>query len=319
MQYLPSKKIVALMIGIVVVGGFWLSLRRDNLKATENLSDIYSALKLAIEVESKHQDSDNDGLEDWEESLFGTDPNNPDSDGDGISDGEEFASQKIYPEIDPSQVGDILNVQGGLGGVSPFTQSDTNVTDTLTREVAYRYGYLSQTEEITEETLDQIVNTLASDFPVPSSVDIYLEEDLDIIEDDSDLKIKNAYIVNMLLLYFEHQNIYDIDPVALMNIYFDTGDASVFEKISVLKETYEDFYAGMLSTSVPHTFTQFHLILANNFYHSARALDDMLSVEADPVKSMVATTWYSSYRSEQSEAIIMLNYFYNENLISSNQ
>ncbi|TKD56513.1 gliding motility-associated C-terminal domain-containing protein, partial [Flavobacterium sp. ASW18X] len=38
-------------------------------------------------------DSDGDGLNDNEETLLGTDPNNPDSDGDGISDGQEVADE----------------------------------------------------------------------------------------------------------------------------------------------------------------------------------------------------------------------------------
>ena len=37
-------------------------------------------------------DSDNDGLTDPEETLYGTDPNNPDSDGDGVNDGDEVAA-----------------------------------------------------------------------------------------------------------------------------------------------------------------------------------------------------------------------------------
>lgn len=36
------------------------------------------------------QDSDSDGLQNWEEELYKTDPINQDSDGDGISDGEEI-------------------------------------------------------------------------------------------------------------------------------------------------------------------------------------------------------------------------------------
>src|SRR5207302_636096 len=34
-------------------------------------------------------DSDNDGLDDEEEAMLGTDPHNPDTDGDGITDGDE--------------------------------------------------------------------------------------------------------------------------------------------------------------------------------------------------------------------------------------
>ncbi len=43
-------------------------------------------------VEKNFKDSDNDGLRDWEEELYRSDPNNPDTDGDGYLDGEEVDS-----------------------------------------------------------------------------------------------------------------------------------------------------------------------------------------------------------------------------------
>jgi len=45
-------------------------------------------------------DTDNDGIPDFEESLWGTDMNNPDSDGDGTRDGEEVLIGR-----DPSKAG----------------------------------------------------------------------------------------------------------------------------------------------------------------------------------------------------------------------
>ncbi len=44
------------------------------------------------ELKQNFKDSDNDGLMDWEEQLYGTDLNNPDTDGDGYLDGEEVDS-----------------------------------------------------------------------------------------------------------------------------------------------------------------------------------------------------------------------------------
>lgn len=43
-----------------------------------------------------NRDSDSDGLKDWEESVYGTDPLNPDTDGDKYLDGEE-----VYSGHDP--------------------------------------------------------------------------------------------------------------------------------------------------------------------------------------------------------------------------
>ncbi len=40
------------------------------------------------------KDTDKDGLKDWEEALWKTDPSNPDTDGDGSSDGEEVQGDR---------------------------------------------------------------------------------------------------------------------------------------------------------------------------------------------------------------------------------
>ena len=43
------------------------------------------------QLQKLKQDSDNDGLRDWEEAIFKTDPQKADTDGDGTIDGEEIA------------------------------------------------------------------------------------------------------------------------------------------------------------------------------------------------------------------------------------
>lgn len=67
------------------------------------------------------KDPDGDGLKNWEEAIWGTDPNNPDSDGDGVRDGDE-----VSIESDPI-------VQGRGAGVSLST--DGTATADLTREI----------------------------------------------------------------------------------------------------------------------------------------------------------------------------------------
>ena len=46
------------------------------------------------------RDDDNDGLKNWEEALWGTDPTNPDTDADGAPDGAEIAQNR-----DPAKAG----------------------------------------------------------------------------------------------------------------------------------------------------------------------------------------------------------------------
>lgn len=77
-------KILAILLatgGVVVGIAFWINknVAKNNLSA--------SVLKSFVE-----KDTDNDGLNDNMESVYGTDYKNPDSDGDGYLDGEEVMS-----------------------------------------------------------------------------------------------------------------------------------------------------------------------------------------------------------------------------------
>lgn len=64
------------------------------LPVTENDDDRDGLLndeEIALELDPKNPDTDQDGISDSEEvRLMGTDPNNPDTDGDGFKDGDEL-------------------------------------------------------------------------------------------------------------------------------------------------------------------------------------------------------------------------------------
>ena len=76
-----KKPIVIILAVILIIGGVifvWKYSNRESLLGTK--------------YEENLQDSDNDGLKDWEEELYKTDLHNPDTDGDGYLDGEEVNS-----------------------------------------------------------------------------------------------------------------------------------------------------------------------------------------------------------------------------------
>lgn len=57
-----------------------------------SIEDIKNAEdKIAQRTEELSKDQDQDGLKDWEETLWQTNESNPDTDGDGMSDGEEVS------------------------------------------------------------------------------------------------------------------------------------------------------------------------------------------------------------------------------------
>ena len=83
MKKLPP---ITIIIGIVLlVGGLIFVLKYSNK------GSLLGSRTSEVSQES-FKDSDNDGLRDWEEELYHTNPNNPDTDGDGYLDGEEINS-----------------------------------------------------------------------------------------------------------------------------------------------------------------------------------------------------------------------------------
>ncbi|MEX2052408.1 MAG: hypothetical protein WD991_01775, partial [Candidatus Paceibacterota bacterium] len=66
------------------------------------------------------RDTDGDGISDWEESLWGTDPTKKDTDLNGVSDGDEIAE---------------LKRQAGMTGGENESQSDLSQTDKFSREL----------------------------------------------------------------------------------------------------------------------------------------------------------------------------------------
>ena len=71
----------------------------------DQLMSKLSPLGLGGGLKGTLVDTDNDGLDDYSESLFGTDPNNPDTDGDGYLDGEE-----VNNGYNPLGEGELTNV-----------------------------------------------------------------------------------------------------------------------------------------------------------------------------------------------------------------
>jgi hypothetical protein len=82
----------------------------------------------------KPNDSDNDGLFDYEEKQIGTDPRNPDTDGDSLNDYQEYKiykTQPTNPNSDGDRYKDGEEIQKGL---NPLVKNSANIIYNITNE-----------------------------------------------------------------------------------------------------------------------------------------------------------------------------------------
>ncbi|MCA9364812.1 MAG: hypothetical protein KC736_02880 [Candidatus Moranbacteria bacterium] len=127
-------------------------------------------------------DSDQDGLSDDEEVLFGTDPKNPDTDGDSYSDGVEVESG--YDPKVPAP-GDRLNVDVSSSSTSASNGDRENLTEQVSLQIAELLTSQESDEPLSEESLQDIV-----DGALDASLDY---SDLPPISEDDIIVLKRDY------------------------------------------------------------------------------------------------------------------------------
>ena len=91
---LRNKKLLVFFASVLVFFLMFFAFNKYKNSKLNYVSSIKNSSSQEIAEKIILKDSDNDGLKDWEEVLWKTDPNNPDSDGDGMNDNEEVLSER---------------------------------------------------------------------------------------------------------------------------------------------------------------------------------------------------------------------------------
>lgn len=97
MGIVSSRVIIAAFFGVAMIGSTVFLLTRENVR-----KELVAPFQAAFASGNDWNDTDEDGLSDWEEKLFGTNSRNPDSDGDGVLDGPQWHTEKEIPELEPT-------------------------------------------------------------------------------------------------------------------------------------------------------------------------------------------------------------------------
>lgn len=101
----PSRRVVALAIGVVALVAAVIVARQPQNDAPISFFDSTTNPRNTF----NEADTDSDGLHDWEEALWGLDPNSADSDGDGTTDAEYVVEERARVANVPNTILSIYN------------------------------------------------------------------------------------------------------------------------------------------------------------------------------------------------------------------
>jgi hypothetical protein len=294
LTYLPSKKFITVLLTILLVGagGFLLSKyvvkKGDEKPLFERNKELTPVL-----FQQNSKDSDNDGLADWEETLWKTDPNNPDTDNDGTLDGEEvkLGRNPVKPGPDDkysSQYAKSTSTTPVLGRMT-----EDNETEKLTRDFISQYlaNKIISGESLDEASKENLVNSLFNDLDIEIPPNPYSLASIKVLSDNNQSSLKN-YSDQFLAILKKYN-----DPPPTMEVYYfqqmiQEKDETMVKELEKSVATYEGLKKDFLNLAAPPDLKNQHLQVVNSIALLKDITEKLKNYSTDPLGALIATQQY---------------------------
>lgn len=318
LKYLPSKKFIIVALGVAVLvfvvwQVFFVKKTGDNLAVVSQKNTEKQA-----QLEKLNTDDDNDGLKNWEELLWKTDPNNPDTDGDGTKDNDEILTKRDPRKAGPDD--EILKLPTTAADASLAIASSTepNLTAELAQNFTNSYfirkiaSASNDNAPIDKNTLqNQIFTNIASTIVNKDAIDRtprYMEKDFKITRETS-ANSARVYI-NALGTLFHNASFPEKNEMEIISEITSNQDQNIenqslegLQDLPLYTEAYQKLAEDMKTIPIPENFLEVHIRMADNFWRLGEYLEKLSGFETDPVKGVMAIAGYSQESAQARELL----------------
>ncbi len=278
----------AVLFAVVVIGGAFVlagsAARPPSAQASEE-----SALLSAI----ASRDSDSDGLADWEEALYGTDPKNADTRDLGMTDGEAVAAGLIVPRA----IAEVPGTDAGGTLVNPDLPSvpaEGTLTAAFAKNVFTLYldslqksgGDLSEGDlaSIADQALTELGDSIKAAPPFKSAHDLEVS--------GSGTGAMKTYAAAVEKVMLANTSDASKSELAYLKDAVENNDATALAHISSLAKAYRMSAAGIAVLPVPTELAAADLALINSLARTSEATNDFAALDEDPLTTVLALKQY---------------------------
>ncbi|MBI3442647.1 MAG: hypothetical protein HY007_02685 [Candidatus Sungbacteria bacterium] len=292
------KAVFVLVIFASVGGGLLLWNRNTKQQSAAHGSFAVVGNTMRTEQLKKlQQDSDGDGLRDWEETLYHTDPHNPDTDGDGTPDGEEVKlgrdPTKPNTSKNPREPNDLMATS------TPETIQNNSVQDqNLTKRLAEEVGKQIIVQRIAHPDVpfdpqtagqDVVDNFISS---VPDDATTFVnEKDIMISKQDTSDAIKK-YKLELERIVKIGFGAFTKDELEILKEALEAQDYAKLNQLDKYISAYDRAIGQLKKLSVPPSLASLHLEYLNLAVAEETVVKKMRGAQNDTVSAMVAAKQY---------------------------
>jgi len=277
------KKGVALGIVLLATIAGAFAYTRDNSRSKLPDLAVVTTPSGVIEI-----DTDEDGLKDWEETLWHSDPNKADTDNDGTKDGEEVLANRDPVKKGPndqiiSKVTLTDNTDSNTSSAFKYEFDKSlgkNMTETLADNLTVNYLNAKAKGSFDSATAKSIATKLAQEF---SSAELYQninENNLRIIP-TTDTNIKNYLISSYRAITYKYTLVGA--ELSILNNALQSEDYSNLPDLETSIKNYQHSLSLLLAMSVPSSQVKAHITLAQAYDTLVRSLRTIMGAGEDTV------------------------------------
>jgi hypothetical protein len=281
-QILRNWRVLAatLFSAVLIVGSFMLA------RSVESPSLAQASTETALLQAIATKDSDSDGLPDWEEALYGTDPHVTDTFHLGMTDGEAVAKGLIVPKA----IADIQVATSTAAG------NDSSLTSIFAKNFFALYLSAKQansgadlTADEASALADQAMSQLSQNFA--PTTDFKTARDIQVSGTGPDAL--RAFAIAAEAVLKKNKNDATMSDLEYLQSAVEGSDATATTHLASLAKAYRDSAAGLAVLPVPKELATIHLAIVNSIMRLSEIDTDFARVDTDPLAAILALQQFS--------------------------
>ena len=298
------------LAAVLLAGAFWVSARGGIFASSQNKDADSSGLAVLNTPPSRalEVDSDRDGLRDWEETLWGTNPDNPDTDNDGTSDGNETRAGR-----DPKKPGsdDKLAEQQVPTAPEPYRYEfdkslGSNLTQTFAINVLTNYVRARGAGKLQGPEAENAQRQMFTDLNKAVTIKTLVASDMLVGESDS-VSVRK-YFNETAKALTENQGAIGKETSLILPA-LTSKDYSLLKKIEPIADDYQEVTEQLKQISVPPQFVTMHLALTNDYFIAVQTLSNIATQSSDLIFVLVNFSHYRLASEDAQKQFVKLRAF----------
>lgn len=286
------KIIAAALIAVTMIGtSLWLTQVKPRLVSALSTDEL---LRAYVE-----QDTDDDGLPDWKEEAYGTDPSNPFSVKAGLTDLEALQEGHIAPAFTPEEVKEPY---------VPFIPGKEVTPNTLTARFSDQFAeaYFAQGGTMSESEQQALINTLLATFSEEASRRVASSYTSISLRTDPSISFE-VYIESLGQIFTSHPlNAEEADLLSLAQARINESDGTVVQNLKTLGATYGAIRDSLLALPVHKDAVAEHVALLRSFDSLSKMTAIVEEYDVDPIASLGSLSVFEENSLAITEAIRLL-------------